>query len=60
MSYHRGNKNHHSMIQGLGEKVKYASRIMGAVKIGFDIAKGAYSVFQAASPYLAAGALLLP
>ena len=58
MSYYTGNKKHHSMIQGLGEKVKYASQIAGAVKTGWDI--GAYTVFQAASPYLAAGALLLP
>ena len=60
MSYYTGNKKQHSMIQGLGEKVKYASQIAGAVKTGWDIAKGAYTVFTAASPYLAAGALLLP
>ena len=60
MSYYTGNKKHHSMIQGLGEKIKYASEMAGAVKTGWDIAKGAYTVFQAASPYLAAGALLLP
>ena len=55
-----GDKRTHSMIQGLGQKVKYASQIMGAIKTGFHIAKGAYSVFTAVSPYLAAGALLLP
>jgi len=55
-----GDKKHHSMIQGFGEKVKYAAKVAGAIKTGFDFAKGAYSVFQAASPYLAAGALLLP
>ena len=55
-----GDKCHHSMIQGLGQKVKYAAKIAGAVKTGFDMAKGAYSVFQTVSPYLAAGALLLP
>ena len=55
-----GNKKHHSMIQGIGQKVKYASEIAGAIKTGFHIAKGAYSVFQAVSPYLAGAALLLP
>jgi hypothetical protein len=55
-----GDKKHHSMIQGIGQKIKYASQIAGAVKTGFNVAKGAYSVFQAVSPYLAAGALLLP
>ena len=55
-----GNKKHHSMIQGLGQKVKYASQLAGAIKTGFDVARGAYSVFQTVSPYLAAGALLLP
>ena len=60
MSHYMGDKRHHSMIQGLGQKVKYASQIMGAVKTGFDVARGAYSVFQTVSPYLAAGALLLP
>ena len=60
MSYYTGDKRKHSMIQGLGEKIKYASEMAGAVKTGWDIAKGAYTVFQAASPYLAAGALLLP
>lgn len=55
-----GNKKHHSMIQGLGEKVKYAAEIGGALKTGYNLAKGAYSLFQAASPYLAGAALLIP
>ena len=37
-----GNKKHHSMLQGIGEKVKFASELAGAVKTGWDIAKGAY------------------
>ena len=53
------NKNHHSMLQGIGEKVKYAAQLAGAVKTGINVAKGAYSLFQVASPYIA-GALLLP
>ena len=60
MSHYMRDKKHHSMIQGIGQKIKYASQIAGAVKTGFNVAKGAYSVFQAVSPYLAAGALLLP
>ena len=60
MSYYTGNKKHHSMLQGFGEKVKLAAQLGGAVKTGFDIAKGAYSVFQTVSPYLAGAALLLP
>jgi hypothetical protein len=59
MSYYVGNKKHHSMLQGIGEKVKFAAQVGGAIKTGFDIAKGAYSVFQAVSPYLAGAALLL-
>ena len=59
MNYYIGNKKHHSMLQSLGEKVKYAAHLAGAVKTGFDIAKGAYSVCQAVSPYLAGAAALL-
>ena len=59
MSHYMGDKKHHSMIQGIGQKIKYASQIAGAVKTGFNVAKGAYSVFTAVSPYIA-GALLLP
>ena len=59
MSYYVGNKKHQSMLQGIGEKVKFAAQVGGAIKTGFDIAKGAYSVFQAVSPYLAGAALLL-
>lgn len=47
-----GNKKHHSMLQGLGQKVKYAAEIGGAIKTGYNIAKGAYSVLQAVSPLL--------
>ena len=47
-----GNKKHHSMLQGLGQKVKYAAEIGGAIKTGYNIAKGAYSVFQTVSPFL--------
>ena len=60
MSHYMGDKKHHSMIQEFGQKVKYASQIMGAVKTGFNVAKSAYNVFQAVSPYLAGAALLLP
>ena len=59
MSYYVGNKKHHSMLQGIGEKVKFAAQVGGAIKTRFDIARGAYSVFQAVSPYLAGAALLL-
>ena len=59
MSYYVGNKKSHSMLQGIGEKVKFAAQVGGALKTGFDIARGAYSVFTAVSPYLAGAALLL-
>ena len=48
------------MITGLGQKVKHVAELAGTIKTGFDIAKGAYTLFQAAAPYLAAGALLIP
>ena len=54
-----GNKKNHSMLQGIGEKVKFAAQVGGAIKTGFDIARGAYNVFQTVSPYLAGAALLL-
>ncbi len=47
-----GNKKHHSMLQGLGQKLKYAAEIGGAIKAGYNIAKGAYRVLQAFSPLL--------
>ena len=59
MSYYIGNKRNHSMLQGIGEKVKYAAQLAGALKTGFNIAKGAYNVFQAVSPYIAGAAALL-
>ena len=59
MSYSIGNKKSYSMFQGIGQKVKFAAELAGAVKTGFAVARGAYSAFQAVSPYLAT-ALLLP
>jgi len=52
MSHYSGNKNHHSKIQGLGQKVKYAAEIAGTVKTGFNLARGAYSLFTTVAPFL--------
>ena len=52
MIHYMVNKKHHSMLQCLGQKAKYVAEIEGAIKTGYNLAKGAYSVFQTVSPFL--------
>ena len=59
MAHYSGNRQTHSMLQGIGQKIKYAAQIAGHIKTGFNLARNAYSLFQAASPYLVSGLALL-
>ena len=56
---HYSNKKHHNWLSGIGTKVKHVAELAGTIKTGFDIARGAYSLFNTVSPYLAGAALLL-
>ena len=52
MTHFKGSSKHHSFMQGIGQKVKYAAEMIGTVKTGFNLAKGAYTLFETVAPIL--------
>ena len=47
-----------SLLTHVGQKVKQAAEIAGAVKGVWDIGRGIYSGFQVAAPYIEAAMLV--
>ena len=46
MTHSKGSSKTHSLMQGIGQKVAYAAEVAGTVKTGFNLAKGAYTLFS--------------
>ena len=46
------NNSHVGLLENVGQKVKNAAEIAGAVKGAWNVGKMIYSGFQAAAPYL--------
>ena len=46
------NNRHVGLLENVGQKVKNAAEIAGAVKGIYDVGKMIYSGFQVAAPYL--------
>ena len=46
------NNSHVGLLEHVGQKVKHASEIAGAMKGIYDVGRMAYSGFQVALPYL--------
>ena len=51
------NNSHVNLLEHVGQKVKSAAEIAGAVKGIWDVGKMVYSGFQVAAPYLEAAML---
>jgi hypothetical protein len=49
-----------SFLNGIGQKVKDISELVGTVKGIWNVGKAVYAGYQVAAPYLAAAALLVP
>ena len=52
------NNSHVGLLENVGQKVKNAAEIAGAVKGVWDVGKMIYSGFQVAAPYLEAAMLV--
>ena len=52
------NNSHVGLLENVGQKVKNAAEIAGAVKGVWDVGKIIYSGFQVAAPYLEAAMLV--
>ncbi len=52
------NNRHVGLLENVGQKVKNAVEIAGAVKGVWDVGKMGYSGFQVAAPYLEAAMLV--
>ena len=52
------NNRHVGLLENVGQKVKNAAEISGAVKGVWDVGKMIYSSFQVAAPYLEAAMLV--
>ncbi len=50
--------SHVGLLENVGQKVKSAAEIAGAVKGIWDVSKMVYSGFQVAAPYLEAAMLV--
>jgi hypothetical protein len=59
MSHFNQNKQSHSLMSGIGAKVKSVAEFAGTVKGLYDLGRSAYAGFQVISPYIAEAALLL-
>ena len=52
------NNSHVGLLENVGQKVKNAAEIAGAVKRVWDVGRMIYSGFQVAAPYLEAAMLV--
>jgi len=61
MGHFRDNIKSHSLMKGIGEKVKSVAELAGTLKGIYDVGRTVYTGFQAALPYVeAALPLLIP
>ena len=60
MGHFRDNIKSHSLMKGIGDKVRNVAELAGTLKSIYDVGRAAYTGFQVALPYIQTAAMLIP